>query len=161
MWCDAAGIAACGDDSIDAHTLRVWMSSLLADGLRPGLAQPWAAAASPESVCRPGCRPPAVTELDVARWAAWVRMRRAYDLHMSWLDTGIPDWAWTTPPPEPPADPARLSPVRAYESLEGSRHCLPLPDGRRDLTRREAGAAMVLYLGWGEPPTCVTSSANR
>ncbi len=172
-WCDDFLATACPDDPATAGEVGRWLEGLVGevdvspepqegeDGdptdcvttadCRDHTGQP----------CEAGCYDPAITEAEVARAMAWGRLRDGFEKRMGWLELGIPDSAWSTPPPRPPAHPYQLPLQRAHEILGGEHRCLALADSENELTRSEASELIVLYLGWAEVANCSTSSANR
>lgn len=175
-WCDDSGADACPDEPATVSAAADWLASLV------GVVDP-----SPEPDTEPppeqallecgtdgtcplvlspdcegdACEEDYVTELDLARAVAWLRLRDAYELRTAWLDPGIPDLLWRTPPPRPPAHPYQLTMERAYEVLAGRSRCLPIPNSDRELTRTEAADRLLAYLGWGPLSGCPTNSPKR
>ncbi|HSJ34104.1 MAG TPA: M23 family metallopeptidase [Acidimicrobiia bacterium] len=157
VWCETP-YTACPDEAMDQFALQTWFEVLV--GLQ---SDPDAADAEQEAGTL-DCETeecPGITELDLARYLAWVRMGQAFDRWAVWLQPDIPDLMWTTPPPEPPAQPDDLDPDQAYQALGGPSRCLPRLDDETPLTRRQAASALLLYLGWDSVDNCPTSSANR
>lgn len=154
VWCDDFAATACPGDEATATDLAPWFADLI--GEVSLFAQP----ESDETAC-PDCDQPALTEAEVARAMAWVRLRDGYQKRLGWLELGIPDSAWSTPPPRPPDHPSGLSLEWAHETLGGEHRCLDMPDPHRELTRMESAELIVRYLGWTDNPQCPTSARNR
>ncbi|MFP3915936.1 MAG: M23 family metallopeptidase [Actinomycetota bacterium] len=139
VWC-GPGLACPGEP---AHSDEVgeWLAAL---------------AGSPPTSCGEDCGP--VTRADILQRIAWDRLRQLYDDNAARLEGQIPDDAWSAPPP---SDPQGLDLSQAYLVVGGHVRCLPLPDGDKPLTRRQAAQAVALYLGWADTPYCPTNAANR
>lgn len=175
-WCDDSGVDACPSDQATVSAAADWLASLVGEvdpspepdsGPTPeqalldcGTEGGCPLVVSPD--CQgDGCEEGHLTELDLARAVAWLRLREAYELRTAWLDPGIPDLLWRTPPPRPPAHPYQLTMEEAYEVLAGRSRCLPIPNSERGLTRTEAADRVLAYLGWGPVSGCPTSSPKR
>lgn len=157
VWCESPYLA-CPDDPMDAADLARWLEVLA--GFEPESGEEATEGADPAAECGSDeCV--GITELDIARYLVWVRMRRNYERWAPWLRQGIPDLMWTTPPPEPPDEPDSLSPGETYEALGGPTRCLPRFDDEQPLSRRQAASTLLLYLGWDSVDNCATNSANR
>lgn len=144
VWCDDDPTRACPTDPLRADRLDRWMAAFGSESTTD---------------CKDGC--PGVTAAEIARRLAWQRLDRAYESWAGWLEEGVPDAAWGTPPPQPPPSPADLSVNDAHAALGGLRRCLAVPNDARFLTAAEAAETFVLYLGWTGVDYCPTSSANR
>jgi hypothetical protein len=155
VWCDTP-YTACPDDLMDADMLATWLEVLA--GLEPELE---AESVDDHSAACDTAECAGITELDVARYLVWVRMRQAHERWAPWLRRDIPDLAWTTPPPEPPDEPGSLSLGTTYQALGGSTRCLPRFDDESALSRHQAAATLLLYLGWDSVDNCPTNAANR
>jgi hypothetical protein len=175
-WCDDSGVHACPDEPATASAAADWLAALV--GVVDPAPEPDPAPPPEQTLLEcgtdgtcplalsaacegDGCEAVYVTELDLARAVAWLRLRVAYELRTAWLDPGIPDLLWRTPPPRPPAHPYQLTVEQAYEVLAGRSRCLPIPNSERELTRTEAADRVLAYLGWGPVSGCPTNSPKR
>lgn len=176
VWCDDPA-RVCPDDPATAGGLASWLEVLTGVEGVWGEESVWwepeaqeaddPTACVTEGTCRDqaecdtDCDEPALTEAEIARALAWGRLRTGYDKRMGWMELGIPDAAWSTPPMAPPERPYQLSLERTHEILGGPSRCLTIPDPDRELSRADAADLVLLYLGWSEQPQCPTSVANR
>ena len=171
VWCDDSAATACPGEEATARQLTPWFADLV--GTVSLLAQPATGDEFDPATCAadgdcpeldemtcPDCDQP-LTEAEIARSLAWDRLRDAYQKGLGWLELGIPDSAWSTPPPRPPDHPSELSLEWTHQVLGGGLRCLDMPDPQRELTRMEAAELLVLYLGWTDNPQCPTSAWNR
>jgi len=142
VWCDSPE-RVCPDTALTADRLHVWAAPF-GTGLE---------------ACEADC--PRVTQADIARRVAWESMNRTYQRHAAWLDQGVPDSMWTTPPPAPPSSPDDLDLSTALAALGGTRRCLAPPNDSRELSTMDAATAFAIYMGWDQVPGCFTNSENR